>query len=360
MADRENVLTAISAEEEAEFGFTRTEMHKSNLAGTVDPYDRHIFVCFKGPDAWLPRVEESETDLLPKLFSSAVKARKNDITIKTKVTICEEREGTDFERGDVLIFPDMIKYKRLKDSDVDGFVDDVLVSGRPWASGLQEKLTGSYVFVCAHGSRDKRCGVCGPVLIEKLKEGIESRELRNQVFVSACSHVGGHKYAGNVIVYSPDLEGKIMGHWYGYVTPDDVPEILDQHIGQGVVIERIWRGQMGAPTEEGEKVAKQKLPNGQDVKERKKHEESKNEVQKENIGGCCQGANGFSCCRDGSLEVSEESKLEENIKVHGKKGLGKLSSWIASLEQSDVLTTVGVIGAVATVAVAYSLYKRSC
>lgn len=82
MADRENVLTAISAEEEAEFGFTRTEMHKSNLAGTVDPYDRHIFVCFKGPDAWLPRVEESETDLLPKLFSSAVKARKNDITIK--------------------------------------------------------------------------------------------------------------------------------------------------------------------------------------------------------------------------------------------------------------------------------------
>lgn len=105
-------------------------------------------------------------------------------------------------------------YQRdLKDSDVDGFVDDVLVSGKPWASGVQEVLTGSHVFVCAHGSRDKRCGVCGPVLIEKLKEGIQSRGLNDKVFVSACSHVGGHKYAGNLIIYSPNSEGKTMGHW---------------------------------------------------------------------------------------------------------------------------------------------------
>ncbi|XP_043807432.1 altered inheritance of mitochondria protein 32 isoform X2 [Manihot esculenta] len=242
MADTEDISKAISAEEDAKFGFSRPEMYKSNLAGTVDQYDRHVFVCFRGPESWLPRVEE--TDLLPKLFSSVVKSRKDDIAIKTKITICEEREDTEFECGDVLIFPDMIKYKCLKDSDVDGFVDDVLVNGKQWTSAVQ-KLNGAYVFVCAHGSRDKRCGVCGPVLIEKLKEEIESRGLRDQVFVAACSHVGGHKYAGNLIVYSPDSEGKIMGHWYGYVTPDDVPEIFDQHIGQGIVIERIWRS---APT----------------------------------------------------------------------------------------------------------------
>jgi hypothetical protein len=28
---------------------------------------------------------------------------------------------------------------------------------------------------------------------------------------------------------------------YGYVTPDDVPELLEQHIGQGKVIEQLWR-----------------------------------------------------------------------------------------------------------------------
>ncbi|CAK7328130.1 unnamed protein product [Dovyalis caffra] len=208
-----------------------------------------------------------------------------------------------------------------------------------------------------------------------------------------------------------------MGHWYGYVTPEDVPEILDQHIEKGIVIERIWRtrkpdwernetwsdmngeilvkigiverinqcvcsclknvpvaaviigvgkkmnnllvyltrGQMGLSTEEGE----QKLPNGKDETKSNKHEETITEAARDNGGSCCQGANGFSCCRDGSSEIIKEKKLEENVKGHRKTGLDKLSRWIGSVEQSEVLAAVAVVGAVATVAVAYSFYKRS-
>lgn len=72
----------ISSEEDAKYGFQRPEMYSSNLANTIDAYDRHVFLCYKGPDAWAPRVEESDTDLLPKLLSAAVKARKDDITVK--------------------------------------------------------------------------------------------------------------------------------------------------------------------------------------------------------------------------------------------------------------------------------------
>lgn len=341
MADSED-LSTISAEEDTNYGFKRNEMYSSNLAGTVDPYDRHVFLCFKSPDAWASRVEE---DFLPKLLSSAVKARKGDITVKTKLTVCEGGESD----GDVLIFPEMIRYKGLKDSDVDSFVEEVLVNGKPWASGLQEVLTGSYIFVCAHGSRDKRCGVCGPALIEKLKQEIELRGLAGQVFVNPCSHVGGHKYAGNVIIFSPDSEGKIMGHWYGYVSPDDVPKLLDQHIAKGEIIKRLWRGQLGASTKEDETVEEQKLPNGDDVKKQEKLEEINIQENKDDSGGCCQGANGFSCCRAESPEASEQKK----------KGLCRLSSWIGLLEQSDILAAAAVVGAVATVAVAYSLYRRS-
>ncbi|KAB1209114.1 Altered inheritance of mitochondria protein 32 [Morella rubra] len=309
-------------EDDEKYGFQRPEMYKETLAGTVGAYDRH-----------------------------------------TNLTVCEGREGTDFSNGDVLIFPDMIKYRGLKDSEVDIFVEDVLVNCKSWASGLGEVLSGSHVFVCSHGSRDRRCGVCGPVLIEKLNEEIELRGLKDQVFVSPCSHVGGHKYAGNVIIYSPGPDGKIMGHWYGYVTPDDVPALLDQHIGKGEIIEHLWRGQMGAAAEEGGKVNDQKLPNG-DVKKikKKKREESNTESNKDNVAGCCQGVNGFTCCKDGRLEqnsVSEEKNLKETVAAHEKKGLGKLSCWMGSWEQSEVLTAVAVIGAVATVAVAYSVYRRS-
>ncbi|KVH92800.1 hypothetical protein Ccrd_005140 [Cynara cardunculus var. scolymus] len=135
---------------------------------------------------------------------------------------------------------------------------------------------------------------------------------------------------------------------YGYVTPNDIPELLDQHINKGEIIERIWRGQMGA--EKAEKAVEPEpalalaLPNGNGLKVNEKDETVKEE--KENSGGCCQGATGFSCCRDETSEVK-------------KKSTSKLDLFSKKWEQHDIFTAAAVIGAVATVAVAYSLYKRS-
>lgn len=155
-------------------------------------------------------------------------------------------------RGTVLVFPEMVKYKDLTSSDIEGFVEEVLVHEREWPFERVEKLKGSHVFVCAHASRDMRCGVCGPALIERFKKEISIRGLGDLVFVRPCSHVGGHKYAGNVIIYGKDANGGIAGHWYGYVTPEDVAILLDEHIGKGQIINKLWRGQMGL-AEEGQK-----------------------------------------------------------------------------------------------------------
>lgn len=87
------------------------------------------------------------------------------------------------------------------------------MSGRHGLDGTEEELNGSFVFVCAHTARDKRCGVCGPPLIEKFKEEIQSKNLADRVFVTACSHIGGHKYAGNVIIFSAGPDGKVAGNW---------------------------------------------------------------------------------------------------------------------------------------------------
>ena len=97
--------------------------------------------------------------------------------------------------------------------DVDKFVEEALVKDVEWLPGSPEAMRGYYVFVCAHASRDKRCGACGPVLVTRFKEEIEGQGLDGQVSVSACSHVGGHKYAGNVIIFSSDTKGEVTGHW---------------------------------------------------------------------------------------------------------------------------------------------------
>lgn len=113
---------------------------------------------------------------------------------------------------------------------------------------------------------------------------------------------------------------------------------------------------MGVPAEEGEKATEQKLPNGEDVKKSEKPQESGSQDKTENFAGCCQGANGgITCCRDGNLEKSdnsEEKKLEEE-----EGPLCKLTSWIGTLEQRDVLAAAAVLG-LTTVAVACGYYYR--
>ncbi|XP_075515152.1 altered inheritance of mitochondria protein 32-like [Primulina tabacum] len=341
--------TVASAEEEnTDYGFERAEMYQGNLAGTVNPYERHLFLCYKSHESWPSHIENSESDPLPTLLASALKARKKDFQVQTRLTICEGGDDVKLSEGDVVIFPDMIIYRGLKDSDVDSFVDDVVVNGNPWVSRIPDELTGSYVFVCAHNNRDRRCGVCGPVLIEKFKEEIEFRNLRNQVFVTACSHVGGHKYAGNVIIFSADPEGKIVGNWYGYVTPNDVAELLDRQIVKGEVIDRIWRGQMGGKVKETEKVDEPKLANGTSVANNVfQPQENAIEEKAQRSASCCQGANGFSCCRDENTEQKQD------------KNKGGLSCWTSKLEHRHVLTTVAIAGAIGTIALAYAFYKRA-
>jgi len=108
----------------------------------------------------------------------------------------------------------LIKWcRRLTHFDVDTFVEEVLVKDGEWLPGTPEKLKGSYVFVCSHGSRDRRCGVCGPALVSRFEEEIELHGLQGKVSVSPCSHIGGHKYAGNVIIFGSSFKGAVTGDW---------------------------------------------------------------------------------------------------------------------------------------------------
>ena len=64
---------------DAEFGFSRAEFRTSQLAGTVDFYQRHVFLCYKNPQVWPPRIEAAEFDRLPRLLYAAVMARRVDM-----------------------------------------------------------------------------------------------------------------------------------------------------------------------------------------------------------------------------------------------------------------------------------------
>ncbi|XP_047341262.1 uncharacterized protein LOC124944957 [Impatiens glandulifera] len=352
---------------ESDFAFSRSEFRQSPLVGTVETYDRHIFLCYKNPKVWPPRIEAAEFDRLPRLLSAALATRKTEMKKQTRLTICEGHDGTETSNGDVLIFPEMIRYRRLTHFDVETFVEEVLVKERDWLPGIPEALSGFYVFVCAHGSRDQRCGVCGPLVITRFMDEIESRGLHNKVTVSPCSHIGGHKYAGNVIIFGPNVEGKVTGHWYGYVKPEDVPFLLEQHIGKGEIVDYLWRGQMGL-SEEDQKIAQEsrRKQNGDDnigcnIDESELRIES---------NGCCQTNGSLKCCQvngNGKKVKKSEKDITSKKKVINYNSDNKgsftrracnMPTWFESWEREDTYASIAVVAAVMSVAVAYGCYKR--
>ncbi|CAF1762655.1 unnamed protein product [Brassica oleracea var. botrytis] len=343
-----------SISEEGDFGAEK-------LAGTVEFYERHVFLCYKKPSFWPARIEASEFDRLPRLLSSVVSARKSDMKKETLLTICEGHDGTETSNGDVLIFPDMIRYRRLTHFDVDTFVEEVLVKDVVWLPGNPEPLSGSYVFVCCHGSRDRRCGVCGPSLVSRFREDIEMCGLEGQVSVSPCSHIGGHKYTGDVIIYGSNINQRVTGNWYGLVTLEDVPQLLEQHIYRGQILDRLWRGEMGLLEEDQKKTQEQRF------QERNAEKINNGEVslvvqQNGNSSWCLEEENHTeNITSEKEISVKSASSRVSSSKKGsscGFKVCAAMSMWLENWEKEDTYAALSVVCAAASVAIAYNCYKQ--
>lgn len=135
------------------------------------------------------------------------------------------------------------------------------------------------VLICGHAGRDLRCGVMGPLLQREFEQklaaaGIEisttspaaasdhaptttsttqeaHQECRQpRARVGLISHIGGHRFAGNVIIYVPPamMAGQTkhalagMGIWYGRVEPRHVEGIVAETVLGGSIIRDLSRG----------------------------------------------------------------------------------------------------------------------
>lgn len=134
------------------------------------------------------------------------------------------------------------------------------------------------ILLCSHRKRDNRCGISAPKLEHALIRSLEHRgwdadtqiqcpsytygspledltltaEQRGDIIqtqlkesavskralIVKVSHIGGHKYAGNCIIYTPQGAGV----WYGRVTPHDVESIVENTIIGGLVLPPLLRG----------------------------------------------------------------------------------------------------------------------
>lgn len=129
------------------------------------------------------------------------------------------------------------------------------------------------ILICGHGGRDTRCGTLGPILAAEFEDQLRRQGIRvlqdsaplsepetealgtavetstPPVRIGRISHIGGHKWVGNVILYVPPtfernaLRGK--GVWYGRVEPGSVEGIVRETVVGGKVIREMFRGGVG-------------------------------------------------------------------------------------------------------------------
>ncbi len=120
------------------------------------------------------------------------------------------------------------------------------------------------VLICGHMDRDKRCGIYGPILLEQFNKYLPPTANPTATLVS---HIGGHRFAGNVIIYIPPDFLPTLGHfspssgnivnkeknpvphklagsgiWYGRVEPESVEQIVNETILGGRIIGNHFRG----------------------------------------------------------------------------------------------------------------------
>ncbi|KAJ4378875.1 hypothetical protein N0V86_005749 [Didymella sp. IMI 355093] len=107
-----------------------------------------------------------------------------------------------------------------------------------------EPITKPTVLICGHGGRDQRCGILGPILQSSFRKELARKGI--EADVAQISHIGGHKYAGNVIIYlPPDLEGNALkgsGIWYGRVGPEQVEGVVEETVVKGRIVGDLLRG----------------------------------------------------------------------------------------------------------------------
>ena len=75
-------------------------------------------------------------------------------------------------------------------------------------------------------------------VIEQLKSHAWEHADTKRALVLYVSHIGGHKFAGNVIIYTPQGAGV----WHGRVTPHHCDAIVRETIEGGKIFPSLLRG----------------------------------------------------------------------------------------------------------------------
>ncbi|KAF9922622.1 hypothetical protein FBU30_007251 [Linnemannia zychae] len=253
------------------------------LLHSVKPYERHVLIS-TGKEDWEGHIDDDRSSLAYYLQNAIDKGQQqlrdadnSQSVYRIVLTNSSRKADTWDEPGwQVIILPDEIVVNNVTPEQCDDFFKAFLeppvgewnqstVSGtngegpealEPRKVALftpREVTSGKTTFVahrwqakaalmiCSHKKRDKRCGVTAPILKKEFTRILRGKNLlgdgEGDVEIWMVSHIGGHKFAGNVIVHRGGVSV-----WYGRVEPCHTQAIVDATVERGEIIRDLYRG----------------------------------------------------------------------------------------------------------------------
>lgn len=238
----------------------RSDAASAPLYETANPANLHFLVSTGTTDWEHDAFEQKETIL--NTFSSKANTlgRNSNITVKCNVTNepldISDPKSITLNKLDVLIQPWFVWIRGItsdnmdeifneikqiiksesKDDTVKGNQARLLISQLTKVEGLvvSKEPNMSLVLLCSHRTRDKKCGITAPIMKKEFDSQLRDLGLYRDsgddrpggVKVIFVNHVGGHKFAANVLIYNK--HGEFV--WFARCTPLNVKFILNETV----------------------------------------------------------------------------------------------------------------------------------
>lgn len=238
----------------------RSDAAATPLYESAEPSSLHFLVS-TGTTDWEHDAFEQKGTILNTFNSKANNlARSSNITIKSNVTNeplnISDPQSITLNKLDVLILPWFVWIRGITKDNIDEVFtkikqilqsekNDDTVKGNQ-AENLISKLTNveglvvtkdpnmSVILLCSHRTRDKKCGITAPIMKKEFDSQLRDLELYRDsgddrpggVKVIFVNHVGGHKFAANVLIYNK--HGEFV--WFARCTPLNVKFILNETV----------------------------------------------------------------------------------------------------------------------------------
>ncbi|KAL4956446.1 Sucrase/ferredoxin-like-domain-containing protein [Aspergillus filifer] len=223
------------------------------LYGHIKQFHTHVLVA-TGKTDWKDHIEK-ESGSLMEAFDKASGSKHGRMMVSaSNLTSPEDESGGESKEGtSVLLLPSFTFVDSIQNSDVSEVISSYIDA--PLSQNPKEAITqipnshlkirpceyDYVVLLCSHKRRDARCGITAPLIKRELERHLRPLGLNRDadderpggVGIFFVSHVGGHKFSANVLVYRKKEQQMI---WLARVRPEHCEGIVKYTLLEGKVV----------------------------------------------------------------------------------------------------------------------------